>query len=87
MKPLTPARFLGALADLPPLPGDVSLEGATVTASCLCSEIDPSDRPCLVCDALAYLDEHPPGCDCDEHTSSPSVPDDYEPGPTYHEEV
>lgn len=34
----------------------VPIEGATVTAACLCAEIDPADRPCLVCDAQAYLE-------------------------------
>ncbi len=34
----------------------VPIEGATVTAPCLCADIDPADRPCIVCDAQAYLE-------------------------------
>lgn len=29
----------------------------TKRAECLCAEIDPSDRPCLVCEAYAYLED------------------------------
>lgn len=28
----------------------------TKRAECLCAEIDPSDCPCLVCEAYAYLE-------------------------------
>lgn len=42
-------------------------------AECLCDEIDPSDRPCLVCEAHAYLaptEQHPrySAVDAAEHT-------------------